>query len=129
MIHVADLARGILASVSSRFARGVYHLAEPAHYEWVEILELMAAALGVKGRIIPTPGLFLEAAGAISGLWGRVSGRPRIFDGDKVRELLAPGWLCETDRARKDLGFTATIRLADGLRETASWYRSEGWLR
>jgi nucleoside-diphosphate-sugar epimerase len=45
-----------------------------------------------------------------------------------VRELLAPAWICTTERAERELGFRATIPLPEGIRETADWYRSEGWL-
>jgi nucleoside-diphosphate-sugar epimerase len=107
----------------------VYHLAESADYEWGEILELMARAMGRTGKLIPVPRSILQSAGVLSGVWGRVSRKPRIFDRDKVRELLAPGWLCETDRAREDLGFTASVPLERGLKQTAAWYRSEGWIR
>jgi nucleoside-diphosphate-sugar epimerase len=53
--------------------------------------------------------------------------RPAIFDREKARELLA-SWECETDTARRELGFEASVPLAEGLRRTAAWYRSRGWL-
>jgi nucleoside-diphosphate-sugar epimerase len=58
----------------------------------------------------------------------RLAGRSTLFNRDKARELLAPGWLCETERARRELGFVPELGLAEGLRETARWYRAHGWL-
>jgi nucleoside-diphosphate-sugar epimerase len=46
----------------------------------------------------------------------------------KARELLAPGWLCETEAARRDLEFEAEVPLERGLAETAAWYREHGWI-
>jgi nucleoside-diphosphate-sugar epimerase len=70
----------------------------------------------------------IAAAGTVSEGLGRLIGRPSIFSRDKARELLAPGWLCETEAARRDLGFEAAIPLERGLAETAVWYREHGWL-
>jgi nucleoside-diphosphate-sugar epimerase len=129
MIHAADLAQGILAAAFSDRARGVYHVAEATAYTWEEILELMARAVGKSGRVVPVPRPLLDAVGAFMGKWGRLTGEPQIFDRDKVRELLAPGWLCETAGARRDFGFSATIPLEEGLVKTVAWYRDRGWLQ
>jgi nucleoside-diphosphate-sugar epimerase len=129
MVHALDLARAMVASLAASGARGVYHVAEPLEYGWEEIMDLMARAVGKQGVKVPLPSSLLRAAGITSGALGRLLDKPQIFDGDKVRELLAPGWLCETDRARTDLGFTAEIGLANGLSQTAEWYRDNGWLR
>jgi len=129
MIHAADLARAIVAAVSAPRAGGIYHVADSDEYEWGEIMNLMAQAVGKGGVKVPLPGLLLKAGGAVSGKWGRLIGRPQIFDEEKVKELLAPGWLCETERAQADLGFLAQVSLAEGLRQTANWYRENGWLR
>jgi hypothetical protein len=104
-------------------------VAEPNAYRWEAVLELMADAVGKQGRKVPLPQALLKAVGALNGALGRISGHPQIFDSDKVRELLAPGWLCETSAARQDLAFSAEIPLADGLRTTAMWYREKRWLR
>jgi nucleoside-diphosphate-sugar epimerase len=55
-------------------------------------------------------------------------GRSTVFNREKAREILAPGWLCETEALRDDVGFTPEIPLAEGLARTAAWYRAEGWL-
>jgi nucleoside-diphosphate-sugar epimerase len=70
----------------------------------------------------------IRGAAAVSQALARLTGRPVIFDRDKARELLAPGWTCETESARLGFGFEASTPLAEGLRETAGWYRAHGWL-
>jgi nucleoside-diphosphate-sugar epimerase len=55
-------------------------------------------------------------------------GRATIFNREKAREMLAPGWLCETEGAKQDLGFIERIPLPRGLKETAAWYREHGWM-
>jgi nucleoside-diphosphate-sugar epimerase len=74
------------------------------------------------------PPSLVGAAGATSEWLTRAVGRTTIFNREKVRELLAPGWLCETDAARTELGFVPRFGLPEGLAETARWYRAHGWL-
>lgn len=129
LIHVSDLCRAISLSAFADPVTGTYHVAGPTAYTWVEILGLMARACGRKGWTLPVPMTMLRAAGAAGGGIARALGRPTIFDGDKVRELLAPGWLCETQSAERVFGFRASIPLDEGFAETAAWYRMRGWIR
>jgi dihydroflavonol-4-reductase len=128
MIHVADLARAVVLAATGDDVRGVYHIAEPRAYVWADVARLVAKAVGRKARLVTVPAGLIAAAGAVSEGLGRLMGRPSIFSRDKARELLAPGWLCETEAARRDLGFEAAIPLERGLAETAVWYREHGWL-
>jgi nucleoside-diphosphate-sugar epimerase len=129
MVHVADLVRAIHLAGGPEGKPGLFHIAEAESYAWGEVLTLMARAVGRTGRQVPVPQSLLKFAGTLNGAVGRMVGRPQIFDRDKVRELLAPGWLCETAAASRRLGFSAEIPLSEGLRHTAAWYQKEGWLR
>ena len=127
LIHVTDLAGALVGAAEARGATGVYHVAEPRWYTWGEVLAVMAEAVGRRGIRVPVPGALVRAAAAVTEGVSRVTGRPVIFDRDKARELLAE-WLCNTEKARRELGFEASVPLADGLDETAAWYRENGWL-
>lgn len=128
MIHAADLARALLLAATSSGANSVYHVAEARSYEFEEMARMVATAVGKKARIVRIPGGLIEAAAAISETAAGLIGKGTIFNRDKARELLAPGWLCETELARRDFGFEATIPLQEGLNETAAWYKRNGWL-
>jgi nucleoside-diphosphate-sugar epimerase len=77
---------------------------------------------------VTVPAGVIRAAAAVSERVAAGLGRSTMFNRDKAKELLAPGWLCDTEDARRELGFVATTPLAQGLRETWQWYRNEGWL-
>ncbi|MFO7894539.1 MAG: NAD-dependent epimerase/dehydratase family protein [Longimicrobiales bacterium] len=127
LVHAGDLAAAMVAAANVRGATGVYHVAEPRAYAWDEILGLMAETMGRRGRRIRVPVAVVKTAAAVSEGVARLTRRPVIFDRDKAKELMAE-WLCETETARQELGFEAEVVLADGLRETADWYRTYGWL-
>ena len=128
MVHVEDLARALVLAAQAPDAAGVYHIAEARQYTWEEIGRAVGEAVGRKVRVARVPGALIAALAAVSETAAGVVGRSSIFNRDKARELLAPGWLCETDAARAVLNFEADIPLADGLRDTAQWYREQGWL-
>ena len=128
MIHAADLARAVALAATANRLSGVYHIAEPNAYAWEEVGRLVGKAVGRNPWPIRIPAPLLGAAGAVSETAARLLGKPSIFSRDKARELLAPGWLCETDAARHAFGFEAAIPLAEGLVQTANWYRANGWL-
>jgi nucleoside-diphosphate-sugar epimerase len=78
--------------------------------------------------MVKVPAASIAAAGAVSEAFCRIIGKAAIFNRDKARELLASGWLCETEAAERDLGFIAETPLERGLTDTAKWYRTHGWL-
>ena len=128
MIHVRDLARSLLLAATSSAARGVYHVAEADSYGWEEMARMVGKALGKQVRVprIPTP--VIVAAAALNETIFGLMGRSTIFNREKADELTVPGWLCETELARRDFGFEAHIPLQEGFNETANWYKLNGWL-
>lgn len=128
MIHVRDLVAALLVAAESEGHQGVYHVADPVERPWSAIAALIAAAVGTRPRRLRIPSPLLWSAAFATELVARLSGGASIFSRDKVRELLAPGWTCETERARVELGFTAATPLERGVAETAAWYVDEGWL-
>lgn len=128
MVHAADLARALVHATRAPSAAGVYHIAEPRSYTWEEVGRMVGEAVGRDVRIVRVPAALIGGLAAASEAAARVVGRSSIFNRDKARELLAPGWLCETEAARAALNYEADIPLAEGLRATAQWYREQGWL-
>ena len=128
MIHARDLARALLLAATSDAARGVYHVAESRAYAWDEMARMVGTAVGRNVRILRIPGPVLVAAAATSETIARLLGKSTIFNREKADELMVPGWLCETDLARRDFGFETHIPLQEGFNETAGWYRQHQWL-
>lgn len=128
MVHVANLARALVHATRAIGATGVYHIAEPRSYTWEEVGRMVADAVGTRARVVRVPAALITGLAAVSETAAGLVGRSSIFNRDKARELLAPGWLCETEAARAALNYEADIPLADGLRTTAQWYREQGWL-
>ena len=67
---------------------------------WGDVADSASAILGKKVRQIRLSAPILGAAGGIADLAAAISGRPQVFSGDKVRELLSGDWIAETPVSR-----------------------------
>jgi nucleoside-diphosphate-sugar epimerase len=128
LVYVRDLADAVVRAAAAPGAGGVYHVAEEAAYTWATVCRLLGRVAGRRVQLLPVPAGLIGAAAAASEFAAGLVGRSTMFNRDKARELLAPGWLCDTADARQELGFVAATPLEQGLRETWQWYRNEGWL-
>jgi dihydroflavonol-4-reductase len=129
LIYVEDLVDGLVRAAAAPAAAGqVYFLAGSEVVSWVELGQLIAAALGVAGRPLRLPEFIAAAAGRIADVYALARGKPEIFSSQKVIEMLAPAWVCSAEKAAHDFGWRASTPLPDALATTARWYREHGWL-
>jgi nucleoside-diphosphate-sugar epimerase len=77
---------------------------------------------------VPVPRFLLHGAALGSELYGRVMGRAVMLTRDKLNELLAPHWVCDSSEAQAALSWKPLISFAEGTRITGAWYRRQGWL-
>jgi len=129
VLHVGDLAEGMLASAVSEATRGgTYYLAHPEVLTWTELGRMMAGALGKAPRIVVVPRRWVPAVGRLANLAARLTRRPPPLPPDRLRDLLAPAWTCDPARAREAFGFRPRWNAEEGVPETVRWYVKEGWL-
>jgi len=128
LIHVQDLVRGVVGAAEKGRVGETYFLTHPMPVKAIDFARLFGQAFERKVRTLKVPVPVLQGAAAISETWGRVTGNIPVFNRDKVKELTAAGWVCGWEKAQRDFAFTAEIDLADGLIETARWYKEKGWL-
>jgi len=128
-IYVRDLVEGLLAAARSPGAAGKsYFLAHAEPVSWNAFSDTAARLLGCHPRHIVIPRPLAILAGWSAETWSRWRGRPGILSRDKVREAAWPRWTCATERAGRELGFTAPTTLLQGLARTLAWYKEQGWL-
>jgi nucleoside-diphosphate-sugar epimerase len=66
--------------------------------------------------------------GSAADVASRVLGRHLPINRKLAEQVLAPGWVCETGKASRVLGFEARVGLAESIRRSADWYREKGWI-
>jgi len=130
VIYAGDLAAALVAAaVTPAAANRTYYAAHPVVTTSRELVRAIGrAAAGRVPRIVPLPAPIARGLLWTIGSIAHVAGRATVLSGDKAAEFLAPAWTCRADALTSDTGWRAETELDEGLRRTAAWYHSEGWL-
>jgi len=129
LVHVRDLVDGTLLSATHAAAPGqTYFLGGPDQVAWHTIRDAAAAALERRVLTLPIPRFAVPVIGAVSELAGKLTGSYPPLNREKAREILEAALMCSNDKAVKELGYDPRVDVHEGVAETISWYRKEGWL-
>jgi nucleoside-diphosphate-sugar epimerase len=109
LCHVQDLVTALLA------------------FTWEQVGDALGEALGIRPKHVRIPLPMLLALATIADAWGWGTGRAGYFSRGKVWEA-AGHWVCDTSKARRQLGVVPRVGLAEGAATTVKWYREAGWL-
>jgi len=115
----------ILAARSEKAAGNLYWIADRRPYSMLEIYETVADLLGVtlKPRFVP---------GALSELFQWADGCLQSFGLYEMNIHVAgemnKNIACRVDKAARDLGYSPSIELREGMRRSIEWCRRRGLL-
>ena len=129
VIYIGDLLRGIyLAATSPRSIGETYFLTNLESVSSGDIQDVIASTLHKKTLTIRLPEFLIDFYAWISETTARFRKRVAIVNKDKALEMKQAYWLVDGSRAVSHLGFKAEVSLEDGIKKTADWYISQGWL-
>jgi nucleoside-diphosphate-sugar epimerase len=129
LVHARDLAAALAAVAGADACVGrTYHAAHDEVLDQRALATLVADACGRRVLQVPLPQAAVRAVLRATGAAARLAGVPTLLGPDKAPEFLAEAWTCSSDAIARDAGWRAATAHADGLRETAAWYRAQGWL-
>ena len=77
---------------------------------------------------MPVPAWLVRSAEGILALGQWIGLAPARVTPDKLRELRRRAWTCSSELITGNLGYSPLVSLAEGIPETARWYREQGWL-
>jgi nucleoside-diphosphate-sugar epimerase len=128
LIHVDDLADLLLAL--TRHGSPEKALIEPddgrkggwAHREFGDAL---GRAVGVRARTISTPRFLLALGSRLDRLLRRERAK---LTPDRVAYFCHPDWVARPEHAPPPELWRPRIDTEQGLKDTAGWYREQGWL-
>jgi len=129
LIYAKDLARAVLVCLESEKAAGNEYLLEDGHsHTWREVTAAIGQSLNPSCVRVRIPLWVVQMAGVVIGGVARCSGKPALFDPDRLKDFLQPAWTCSAARISADLGFVPQYTLEQGIAETGRWYREHHWL-
>lgn len=126
ILHVDDLARLLLALAAAPGDHGVYEPEDPSGaMSYADFAHAIAAGVGTRARALPLPAALLRAAARADRLVRRGAAR---LTADRVAYMLHPDWTADPARRPPPALWTARIPTAQGMADTALWYRAHGLL-
>jgi nucleoside-diphosphate-sugar epimerase len=122
LVHVADVVRAILRAAESDRALGeTCFIGHGTPVTLRRLINAMGDSIARRPALLRVPRTAGSLVASAAPLLWRI-GREPALDRARLAELLAPGWVCQVDRARSVLGFTAAIDVDEGFRRSADWY-------
>lgn len=126
LVYAPDLARALVAGAGA--PGGTRAVAEPRVHRWTDVVDAIADAVDRRTVRIPLPPPVVRAAARATELVAGLSGSAAAFNREKAEEMLADAWLHDLDGSEALLPPREATPLRTGMRRTAEWYRSRGWL-
>jgi nucleoside-diphosphate-sugar epimerase len=128
VIHVHDLARLLLALAEPDASSTI--LIEPDDGKeggWThrEFARALGTAVGTRPAIVSSPGALLRLAARADQLFRRHKAKLTV---DRAAYFSHRNWVVEPKRAPPPGLWRSAIETPQGLKDTAQWYRQQGWL-
>lgn len=128
-VYVDDLLEAMVLAAQSETARGRgYFVCDGVRYTWKDIQGHIVKAVGRPTLTLSLPGFMVPMAGAAGEVLTAFDKKPRLMNRQKAIMDAQDAWLCSSEAARHDFGYTARVSMAEGTQRAYRWYREQGWL-
>jgi nucleoside-diphosphate-sugar epimerase len=129
VVYVKNLVAGICLAIERPQQIGLrsYFFTDGPAISWLDFGETVARALGKRPLKLKVPLTVVRAIAAVAGVFSALGGRSSILSRDKIHEMTG-SWVFSDERARRELDYKPAFSTEQGVRETAAWYRAQGWL-
>lgn len=127
-IYVKDLARVLVSSLFQPLAGRSYNVSDGEIYSRYALSEIARKILRKRAMRLHIPVSMVNLLAVLMDrLYARRKSTP-VLNKEKMLELTAVNWACDTSRLQQDLHFQPEYRLQRGLEETLLWYKENRWL-
>jgi len=128
LVHAQDLAQALVLAGERGAAGDRFYVASGPPVLTGELADRIGDAVGRKPLRFGVPSVMLKAAVGCAEAWARATGRPVRLTRERLADWTEPDWTVDDSRARTVLGYAPRFDIAQGIAETAAWYRSAGWI-
>ena len=88
---------------------------------------MIARALNRRTLKLRVPLFAVRSVAFTAGIVNALTGNTGILSRDKIREM-GGSWVVSDEKARRELDYQPAFSTAQGIAETATWYRKRGWI-
>lgn len=129
MIHVNELAEFIsLCLMNERVFGQIIFATDTKVYHQSQIMRSIARALHKSPKYVVIPEVIAKLAFTLGGWYGKLFSVAVMVNKDKMKEIMAPGWVADTSKAKELLNWNPTPDFDLNIMETVKCYRALGWL-
>lgn len=117
-------------SVNSLFNShtGVYNLSDGHCYSRYDLADDLKSLMQKKTMKFHLSRNMVNAlAVTLENVYGFLDKTPAL-NKEKINELSAMNWVCNIDKAKKELNYNPVYNLKTGLQESLDWYKKNKWL-
>jgi nucleoside-diphosphate-sugar epimerase len=128
LIHVEDLCRLILASLEAPDTlRAIYEPDDGREGGWDHrfFARTLGRLFGKRAATFALPRFALRGAARVDRLVRRDRAK---LTADRVSYFCHPDWVARAERKPPAALWTPIVRTPTALKQTAEWYKAEGWL-
>lgn len=129
MVYVGDLVDGIMKA-SQKSEPGVHTYFMGGHrekYSWNQIGEVTSTVLNKKVIPIRLKPDWVKNIAKVVEKGASVFGKYPVLNEEKAKEMVHE-WLCSSEKAQKELGYSPSVDLNEGIARTIHWYKIHNWL-
>jgi nucleoside-diphosphate-sugar epimerase len=130
VIYASDAASACIKAIDRDVPSGnAYFVDDGEIYVWRDMLADIERAMDRKAFVrLSIPFSLVKVAAAANEQIGKLTGKAVMLTRDKLKELSAPHWVCDSTDTRAALDWEPKVKWPEGTRKAAAWYRENGWL-
>ena len=126
-VFVGDLTRAIVAMAEDSSSESrLYYASSEAATTNRELLAAIGRAMGKGFVVVPLPRALLKVAMIAATTAARVIPFKNQLDRKQYEQMIAPGFVCTSERLTADTGWRAAVSLDEAARVSVEGYRVAG---
>jgi nucleoside-diphosphate-sugar epimerase len=128
-VYVNDLVESILsAMLKGPSGHAAFNISDGFAYDRYALADEFRKISNKNPLRIHIPFLLISWLAGGLDIFYKYSKKTPVLNREKLNELSAPNWNCSIEAAARDLNYKPKYSLNQGLTQTLSWYREQGWL-
>ena len=128
-VYVKDVVQAVFLSLEKKVLRRSYFLSDGEVYQSRTFSDYIIEELGNPWVLrIKSPLWVLKVVSVIAEAWAKLWNTTSTLNTDKYEIMKQRNWRCDITPAERELGYKPQYQLRQGVHETITWYKEEGWL-
>ncbi|MEE9499062.1 MAG: NAD(P)-dependent oxidoreductase [Nitrospinaceae bacterium] len=129
IIYVKDLVDAMIrAAAAPDPDRNVFFITDGNIYSWDDLANAAMKALEVRAQTVIIPVSLMGFIAMVSEFLAKMGDRVPLLDRQRMIDLRQSSWTASSERFFDHYSFHPRLDLKQGLKQTCSWYKQQGWL-